>query len=128
MLQRATPILACDDVEQAITFCTAKLGFERDWVWGDPPSDGGVRRDSVALFFMRNAELAGRSRGTEVLIFVSGVDDLFAEHVERDAPIVSPLETKPWRLREYTVDLPAGQLLRFAERIEENERTEENEP
>ncbi|HEX9730912.1 MAG TPA: VOC family protein [Thermoanaerobaculia bacterium] len=117
-LSHATPIFACADVEAALALCAERLGFERAWVWGDPPSDGGARRDDVSLLFRRNAELGERARGTEVMVFVRNVDALYAEHQARGAPIVSALEDKPWDLREYTVELPPGYLLRFAEGLE----------
>lgn len=66
-ISHTAPMLACDDVDAALTFCAERLGFERAWTWNDPPSEGGAR---------------------------------------------------PWELREYSVRLPAGQLLRFAEGLE----------
>jgi ribosomal protein S18 acetylase RimI-like enzyme len=117
-LIRIAPILACSDVLACLDFCAERLGFEREWVWGDPPSDGAVRRDEVGLHFVRDSRLAERSRGFEAMVFVHDVDSLHAEHLERKAPIVSALETKPWHVREYTVALPSGFLLRFAQDVE----------
>jgi hypothetical protein len=117
-LSHATPIFACADVDVALRFCEERLAFSRAWVWGDPPTDGGARRDGVSLLFMRNAELAERARGSEAMVFVRDVDALYAEHCESGAPIVSGLEDKPWELREYTVQLPPGYFLRFAEGLE----------
>lgn len=117
-ISHTAPVFACDNVDAALTFCAERLGFERAWTWNDPPSDGGARRDGVSLLFMRDAELAARSQGFEVMVFVHDVDALYAEHRVRGAPIVSVLEDQPWELREYAVRLPAGQLLRFAEGLE----------
>lgn len=117
-LSHITPIFACADVDAALAFCDERLGFPRAWVWGDPPTDAGARRDGVSLLFTRNADLAERARGTEAMVFVRDVDALYAEHRQRGALILSPLEDKPWQLREYSVELPPGYRLRFAEGLE----------
>lgn len=117
-ISHTAPILACDDVDAALRFCEERLGFERAWTWGDPPNDGGARRDGISLLFVRNPDLARRARDTEVMVFVGGIDELHAEHRERGAPITSPIGDKAWGLREYTVTLPPGYLLRFAEGLE----------
>ena len=114
----AVPILACTNVEETIAFYVHRLGFEREWVWGDPPEDGGVRRGDVQLYFMRNAPLAAGCRGREVMLFVEDVDALHAEHVRRGAPIAEPLRDEPWGLREYSIEDPHGHRLRFAESLE----------
>ena len=114
----AVPILACTSIDDMIAFYVDRLGFEREWVWGDPPQDGGVRRGEVQLYFMRNDALAGGCAGREVMLFVEDVDSLHAEHVRRGAPIVEPLRDEPWGLREYSVVDPHGHRLRFAESVE----------
>jgi len=114
----AVPILACTSVEDTIAFYVDRLGFEREWVWGDPPEDGGVRRGDVQLYFMRNPQLADGCRGREVMLFVEDVDALHAEHVRRGAPIADALRDEPWGLREYSVVDPHGHRLRFAESLE----------
>lgn len=110
-------ILACRDIEATIAFYAEKLGFMREWTWGEPPTDGGIRRDEVQLFLMANADLAARAAGSEVMLFVSGVDALYAEHRARGAPISAELRDQPWGLREYRVTDPQGYVLRFAEGI-----------
>ena len=114
----AVPILACTDIEETIAFYADRLGFEREWVWGDPPEDGGVRRGEVQLYFMRSPQLAQGCRGREVMLFVEDVDALHAEHVRRGAPIAEALRDEPWGLREYSVMDPHGHRLRFAESLE----------
>ena len=59
----AVPILACENIDDMIDFYVDRLGFEREWVWGDPPEDGGVRRGDVQLYFMRNPQMANGCAG-----------------------------------------------------------------
>jgi len=114
----AVPILPCEDVEKMIAFYTDRLGFERDWVWGDPPTDGGVRRNDVQIYFMRNARLAQTGCDREIMLYVEDVDALHAEHVRRGTIPTEPLRDEPWGLREYSVVDPHGHRLRFAESLE----------
>jgi catechol 2,3-dioxygenase-like lactoylglutathione lyase family enzyme len=114
----AVPILPCEDIEATIGFYVERLGFEREWVSGEPPEDGGVRRGEVQLYFMRNANLAAGACNREVMLFVENVDALHAEHTGRGAPISEPLRDELWGLREYSVSDPHGHRLRFAESLE----------
>jgi catechol 2,3-dioxygenase-like lactoylglutathione lyase family enzyme len=109
------PFLACADVEAALEFYVEKLGFEKDWTRGEPPTDGGVRRGHICLYFMQNAELAARVRGSEVMLQVSPLADVYKEHLARQAPISAGITEEPWGVREYSVTDPHGYRLRFYE-------------
>lgn len=50
----AIPWLACADLLATVAFFESRLGFAREWTWGDPPTDGGVLRDGVRLYFVQN--------------------------------------------------------------------------
>ena len=51
------------------------------------------------------------------IIFLSGVEELYAEHQARGAPIILPINDNDG-LRSYVVELPPGYRLRFAEGLE----------
>ncbi|MBX3747538.1 MAG: hypothetical protein KF833_19685 [Verrucomicrobiae bacterium] len=57
-----TPILHVRALNEAMTYYTEKLLFERLWDWGDPPDFGAVRLGSVENFFSQ-----GGPRGGETL-------------------------------------------------------------
>ena len=116
-LSHAAPIFATADVESSLTFCEQKLGFHREWTEGNPPTDAAVRRDGVGFIFALGPDLAERARGSTVLIFLAGVEALYAEHQSRGAPIAEPINDADG-LRSYTVLLPPGYRLRFAEGLE----------
>lgn len=110
----AIPWLACSDLPATILFFESKLGFDKAWTWGEPPVDGGVRRDGVLLYLMQNAELATRAKDAEITITVEHIDALYAEHLDRCAPIEMPIRNEPWGAREYRVREPTGYVLRFS--------------
>jgi uncharacterized glyoxalase superfamily protein PhnB len=102
------------DIVAAVKFYTSVLGFEQDWLWGDPPRHGAVRRDKVQIQFGLNASMAARVSGMQYFLFVDGVEEWHALHRKGGAEICSAIENKPWGLREYTVRDPWGYELRFA--------------
>jgi GNAT superfamily N-acetyltransferase/uncharacterized glyoxalase superfamily protein PhnB len=113
-LKKLAPILAVPNVLAAVRYYERTLGFEKEWLWQDPPTHGAVSRDGLQIQFTLNAELAARAKGTSYFIFVDGVDALHGMHVERGAAIVEPIGNRPWGLREYTVRDLNGYDLRFA--------------
>ena len=99
-----------DDVRAVLAAGGAcdRLGFERDWVWGDPPTDGGVRRNDVQIYFMRNARLAKTGCDREIMLYVEDVDALHAEHVRRGTIPVEPLRDE--RPTSHPKQPPGGQI------------------
>ncbi|MEK6282804.1 MAG: VOC family protein [Acidobacteriota bacterium] len=110
----AIPWLACADLLACFEFFENKLGFAREWSWGEPPTDGGVQRDGVRLYLVQNPELAARAKDAEVTITVEDIDSLYAEHMAGGAPIEMTIRNEPWGSREYHVRDPSGYILRFS--------------
>ena len=112
---KSEAILATADVAATIKFYREQLGFTKEWFWDDPPTHGGVEWGEIDLMFQKNVELAKHVEGHQHYFFVSDVDALYATHQANGVTIVSPLERKPWGMREYTVRDPSGYHLRFGE-------------
>src|SRR5690348_14986207 len=51
-----SPILAVDDLHQALAFHRDLLGFNLVWCWGEPPELAGICRDAVELTLMDRAD------------------------------------------------------------------------
>lgn len=114
MILGATPIFATADIEGSIRFYKEVLGFSSSWTWGDPPTFGCASWGSVEIMFNLQPDLAARVEGHQHWIRADEVDELYSRHVERGAKVVSPIEDKPWGVREYVVEDPSGYHLRFA--------------
>ena len=110
----AIPWLACADLNATLEFLETKLGFAREWTWGEPPTDGGVQRDGVRLYLVQNPELAACAKDAEVTILVDNIDALYAEHQASGAPIEMTIRDEPWGSREYRVRDLSGYILRFS--------------
>jgi uncharacterized glyoxalase superfamily protein PhnB/ribosomal protein S18 acetylase RimI-like enzyme len=113
-INQLSPILAVPDILAAVEYYTRILGFERDWLWKDPPVHGAVRSGRVQIQFGLSATRTERSSGMQFFLFVDEVEKLYTRHIANSAEIISPIENKPWGLREYTVRDPWGYELRFA--------------
>jgi len=48
--QSLIPILYCSNIQQSFAYYTQKLGFEKEWDWGNPVDFGCVGKDEVEIF------------------------------------------------------------------------------
>ncbi|MEM6333252.1 MAG: ankyrin repeat domain-containing protein [Planctomycetota bacterium] len=53
---KAVPILNVRDVEASLDYYVDKLGFTKQWIWGDPVGFASVSRGEVTLFLIRGAQ------------------------------------------------------------------------
>jgi ribosomal protein S18 acetylase RimI-like enzyme len=113
MLTGATPILASADILRTIKFYREVLGFESSWTYGEPPFFGAALWGPVTIMFSLDADLAGKVSGHQLSINADPIDEIYSLQIERGAKIVSPIEDKPWGIREYIVEDLHGYQIRF---------------
>jgi GNAT superfamily N-acetyltransferase len=116
-LSRSEAILAVADVVASVRYYRDKLGFTGEWLWGDPPTFGGVSWGKVSIMFCLQPALAAQVEGHQHALFVTGIDRLYEQHLQNGVQVIAPLEAKPWGLREYTVRDCNGYRLRFGEPV-----------
>ncbi len=94
------PELPVADVERAQQYYRDTLGFEVGWLY--PTKDiGAVTRRNVTIFFRK------RQPPFEPAVHWVFAEDVDAAHHEMKASganIVDPIEDKPWRLRQFTIE------------------------
>jgi GNAT superfamily N-acetyltransferase len=122
------PIFPVADVVATVGYYRAVLGFTDGWLWGDPPDFGGVRWGKVGVMFSQQSGPDAKVGGQWHSFFVDGIDALYDLHRRNGATIGSPLEAKPWGLREYTVRDLNGHYLRFGQRVSDRSATAGREP
>jgi catechol 2,3-dioxygenase-like lactoylglutathione lyase family enzyme len=111
------------DLKASTDFFTTKLGFTVDFIYGDPPFYGQVRRDK-ALFALRSMDesfFAQDIREHEELLSASitlatsdEIHQLFADYRAAGVPIAQPLRTEPWQAQTFVIKDPDGNLILFA--------------
>jgi catechol 2,3-dioxygenase-like lactoylglutathione lyase family enzyme len=110
------------DIKASCDFFTSKLGFAIDFVYGDPPFYGMVKRDHARLCMRLVCEpvFVGDIRQREHLLSASITVDTAAEIkqlLEFQSAGVSfhqGLKKEPWGARNFIVLDPDGNLILFA--------------
>ena len=116
LIRNSEPIFPVADVVATVGYYRDVLGFQEGWTWGQPPDFGGVRWGKVGAMFALQSGPEAPAGGKWHSFFVEGIDALQDFHRRNGATIRSPLEMKPWGLREYTVRDLNGHYLRFGQR------------
>jgi len=117
------PVLPVSDVTRAARYFRDMLGFEIDFVAGEPPSYARVKKGHerrhgdpvyIRLWQCSGAPDTGRAWRGEIVIHVGhDVDGLHDAYARRGVTIIEPPVSQPWGLREFAVREPDGHVLRF---------------
>jgi len=111
------------DVKRSCDFYREKLGFELEFVYGDPPFYGQLSRDQARLNLRLICEpvFAGDIRKREGLLSAtitvatsSEIKQLFLDYQAVEAPFHQSLKKEPWGARTFVVSDPDGNLILFA--------------
>lgn len=115
----AKPVLFVTDLEASATFYRDRLGFDIDFLHGNPPFYGAVSRDGATLHLKHVDEpvfAAGAvAREGLIMAFVEtpNVRDLYAEYRVADAEIVQKLTKQAWGGTDFIVRDPDGNAIAF---------------
>ena len=113
------PVLFVRDVPASAAYFRDRLGFEIDFLYGDPPFYGAVSRGSVCLHlrFVRDpnfAELASREISLILAsIEVPDVQELFEEFTARGAEFEQAPIKQVWGGTDFHVRDPDGNVISF---------------
>lgn len=116
-LNKITPFLATNDIDQAIEFYTSVLGFHvevRDPA--DSPTFCILDNGDVSIIFDATLWQNPPHLTGQILIDVVGVDELF-ERIRTRAKILWGPETFDYGKREFSCSDPHGYTLVFSEPI-----------
>jgi catechol 2,3-dioxygenase-like lactoylglutathione lyase family enzyme len=106
---RCIPILASLGIAASRRFYADELGFAVTY------EDDGyliVRRDEMELHFWLAADRI-HPENTSCYIRGGQVPALYEEYRARGVPKLSAFEVRPWRMKEFYIHDPHGNLLRF---------------
>jgi predicted lactoylglutathione lyase len=131
-----TPILNVSDLQQSFVWFE-KLGWQKDWDFGTPPTYGAVSSGDCAIFLCQGAQ-GGRGRsdllvtggtdeadaadkGVWMAIWVDDVDAIHRHCLEQGLEVTWPPTDEPWGVREMHVRHPDGHVLRISQGTEGEE-------
>jgi ankyrin repeat protein len=109
--EHIVPVLTVKSVAAAIGYYVDRLGFEKKWEWGTPPTFGCVGRDQIEIFLSEEGQEAP---GMSLSIFVQDVDALHESYKKSGAIIRRPPTNFPWGVRGMDVDDLDGHRLRMS--------------
>ena len=113
----AVPEIPVSNVDTAAAYYQNQLGFSVDW-GSEDGGIAGISKGSCRLFLTNRAFREAHGNAAPVLIWFNlnskqEVDDLYEEWSRTQARIVSPPESKPWKLHEFTVADLDGNMFRL---------------
>ena len=131
-----TPILNVSDIQESFAWFE-KLGWEKAWDWGSPPTFGGVCAGDCEIFLCLNGQ-GGRGksgfastfgpgsnesaeRAVWISIWVDDVDETYRRCLEQGLEVTWPPTDMPWNAREMHVRHPDGHVFRVSRGLEETE-------
>jgi catechol 2,3-dioxygenase-like lactoylglutathione lyase family enzyme len=120
------PVFLVDDLVPTVEYYRDVLGFEVDYVYGDPPNYGSVSRGGAVLQFTRsnppgrrNSVLrAGPGNGVDAYVVVTDVDSLHDEFTAKGALIHTFPASHEYGMREFKIEDFNGYIIVFAEEID----------
>jgi uncharacterized glyoxalase superfamily protein PhnB len=117
-LPAAIPEIPVDDLDTALAYYKRHLGFNHDWGGESGGGIAGISQGSCRLFLADRAFREHRyGNAAPVLVWLNlssklQVDDLHEQWSRSGVKIISPPESKPWKLHEFTAADLDGNLLR----------------
>jgi predicted lactoylglutathione lyase len=112
----AVPEIPVTDMNQALDYYAGKLGFDVDW--GGPEGGiAGISKGQCRMFLTNRDFREQYGNASPVLIWLNvcskeEVDELYKKWNGGGARIISPPESKPWKLHEFTASDLDGNLFR----------------
>ena len=106
---RSTPILNVKNLPASLDYYVRVLGFNKDWVDGDPPKMASVSRDKADIMLCQNAQ---GQPGTWIWVGVSDAELLFEKYKAQGVAILQEPTNYSWAYEMRLKD-PDGHVLRF---------------
>lgn len=113
------PVLIVHDVAEAAVFYRDKLGFEINFMFGDPATHAAVSRGewtgNTATIQLSQApkDQALNPSNYLYILMDTQLDSLFERYRERNVEIASEPKTQPWGMREFVIKDLDGHVIVF---------------
>ncbi|HXN65056.1 MAG TPA: VOC family protein [Candidatus Acidoferrales bacterium] len=106
--------LAVSDIPAAIEFYTKRLGFEKGFTWGDPPTFAGMNLGKVQMFLQKGTP---DPKGCSVYFLVGDADALYEFHRAQEIEIAQEIGDREYGIRDYVVRDLNGYYLSFGHHL-----------
>ncbi len=116
------PVLIVRDVAATVHFYREKLGFDVDFVFGDPPEHAGLARSdwSSDTAYLQVTKAPGdtkiRPQGWLYFMVDAKIDELHQVYKDNGVKILNSPQNYPWGMREFSILDLNGYELKFGTR------------
>ena len=112
----AVPEIPVTDMNAALEYYTHRLGFSIDWGGADG-GIAGISKGECRMFLTDRDFRQHHGNAPPVMVWLNlnskrEVDELYNTWNSGGAKMISPPESKPWKLHEFTAADPDGNLFR----------------
>ena len=116
MLTSINPKLPIRDISITKDFYLNKLGFQLTSA-GDYPDYLMAEKDQVQIHFFLFKDLDPKTNYGQVYIRTNNIDELYQSFLDNKVDIHpnAPLQTKPWRQKEFSILDPDNNLITFGQ-------------
>jgi catechol 2,3-dioxygenase-like lactoylglutathione lyase family enzyme len=119
------PVFLVDDILTTVEYYRDRLGFEIDYVYGDPLNYGSVSRGSAVVHFQKaeppgrrnGVRRAGPGNGVDAFFVVRHVDRIHGEFARKGAIVITGPASHDFGMREFKIEDTNGYILVFAEEL-----------
>ena len=124
MIHQVVPQFFTVNLDATLSFYREALGFETQFIYGEPPFYAGAIRDGQSIFFRvidqpQPADpLKDKEERLDAYIVVEDIDALHAEYSSRRVIFARDIASQPWSFREFVVRDCDGRLLCFGKSTE----------
>jgi catechol 2,3-dioxygenase-like lactoylglutathione lyase family enzyme len=112
-------VIATDDVMETVRYFEDVLGFEKEWVWGDPAEYAGLKAGEGIVYVNYDPDLAEAIEedglAPEIFLWVERIEEVYDQHRRNGAEIIEELSERPWKAKQYVVLEPNGYRIKIAE-------------
>lgn len=114
----AVPEIPVSDLKKAMDYYETRLGFTIDWGRDGDGNIAGISKGQCRMFLTDTAFREHYRNAAPVMIWlnldgIKQVEELHNLWTANGAKIISPPESKPWKLHEFTAADPDGNLFRI---------------
>jgi uncharacterized glyoxalase superfamily protein PhnB len=106
------PTLQVPDVTATAEYYRDKLGFQLEFLWGEPPVHAGVSLGCISMHFSQGSPAP---HGFWIYLVIDDADRLFEWYKENGVEVLDEPQTHPWGMREFNITDLNGYRLRFGQ-------------
>jgi uncharacterized glyoxalase superfamily protein PhnB len=110
-LRGAAPVFVVQDVLRSVEHYRDVLGFQTEFLYGEPTSYAGVERGNVLIHLQAARQSRKQPGQAAINVFVSDVDALYEELKARGARLMNAPKDYPYGMRDFNVlDLDGNEI------------------